>query len=162
MFVVSQCMLSQHPLDLSVRCVNWETTPTLNTLLLTYCKRSSRWECVIRNNLMNSPEFLRFYICLISTQRGFLWESQKEKDYEEGQNVDKRIILKSISNVWNGVVFKLHDLSPRANYNDWATAACRRSDCQFFADRGCHVVSVTDPYGRILDFLDRSSYFSIK
>jgi hypothetical protein len=31
-----------------------------------------------------------------------------------------------------------------------------------FADRGCHVVSVTDPYGRILGFLDRSSYFSIK
>jgi hypothetical protein len=32
----------------------------------------------------------------------------------------------------------------------------------FFADRGCHMVSVTDPYGRILDFLDRSRYFSIK
>jgi hypothetical protein len=31
-----------------------------------------------------------------------------------------------------------------------------------FADRGCHVVSVTDPYGRILGFLDRSRYFSIK
>jgi hypothetical protein len=31
-----------------------------------------------------------------------------------------------------------------------------------FEDRGCHVVSVTDPYGRILDFLDRSRYFSIK
>jgi hypothetical protein len=30
-----------------------------------------------------------------------------------------------------------------------------------FADRGCHVVSVTDPYGRILGFLDRSRYFSI-
>jgi hypothetical protein len=28
-----------------------------------------------------------------------------------------------------------------------------------FADKGCHVVSVTDPYGRILDFLDRSRYF---
>jgi hypothetical protein len=28
-----------------------------------------------------------------------------------------------------------------------------------FADRGCHVVSVTDLYGRILGFLDRSSYF---
>jgi hypothetical protein len=24
-----------------------------------------------------------------------------------------------------------------------------------FADRGCHVVSVPDPYGRILGFLDR-------
>jgi hypothetical protein len=31
-----------------------------------------------------------------------------------------------------------------------------------FADRGCHVVSVTDPYGRILGFRDRSHYFSIK
>jgi hypothetical protein len=31
-----------------------------------------------------------------------------------------------------------------------------------FADRGCRVVSVTDPYGRILSFLDRSRYFSIK
>jgi hypothetical protein len=32
----------------------------------------------------------------------------------------------------------------------------------FFADRERHVVSVTDPYGRILGFLDRSRYFSIK
>jgi CBS-domain-containing membrane protein len=31
-----------------------------------------------------------------------------------------------------------------------------------FADRGCHVVSVTDPNGRILGFLGRSRYFSIK
>jgi hypothetical protein len=31
-----------------------------------------------------------------------------------------------------------------------------------FADRRCHVVSVTDPYGRSLGFLDRSRYFSIK
>jgi hypothetical protein len=29
-------------------------------------------------------------------------------------------------------------------------------------NRGCHVVSVTDTYGRILGFLDRSRYFSIK
>jgi hypothetical protein len=29
----------------------------------------------------------------------------------------------------------------------------------FFADRGCHVVSVKDPYGRILGFLDRSHYY---
>jgi hypothetical protein len=31
-----------------------------------------------------------------------------------------------------------------------------------FADRGCHVISLTDTYGRILDFLDRSRYFFIK
>jgi hypothetical protein len=28
-----------------------------------------------------------------------------------------------------------------------------------FADRGSHVVRLTDPYGRILEFLDRSRYF---
>jgi hypothetical protein len=28
-----------------------------------------------------------------------------------------------------------------------------------FADRVCRVVSSTDPYGRILGFLDRSRYF---
>jgi hypothetical protein len=28
-----------------------------------------------------------------------------------------------------------------------------------FAVRGCHVISVTDPYGFILGFLDRSRYF---
>jgi CBS-domain-containing membrane protein len=28
-----------------------------------------------------------------------------------------------------------------------------------FADRGCHVVTVTDPCGRILGFLDRSRFF---
>jgi hypothetical protein len=57
---------------------------------------------------------------------------------------------------------KLHGLSPRAKYTDRATAACRRSDCQLFADRRYHVVSVTDPYSPILGFLDRSRYFSIK
>jgi hypothetical protein len=31
-----------------------------------------------------------------------------------------------------------------------------------FADKGCHVVSMTDPYGRIIGFLDRSRYCSIK
>jgi hypothetical protein len=57
---------------------------------------------------------------------------------------------------------KLPGLNSRANCTDRATAACRRSDCQLFADRECNVVSVTDPYGRTLGFLDRSHYFSFK
>jgi hypothetical protein len=32
--------------------------------------------------------------------------------------------------------FLLHGLSPRANYTDRATAACRRSDCQLFRIKG--------------------------
>jgi CBS-domain-containing membrane protein len=50
---------------------------------------------------------------------------------------------------------KLRGLSPRVNYID------RRLSAKLvptFADRGCHVVSVTDPYGRILGFIDRSRY----
>jgi hypothetical protein len=31
-----------------------------------------------------------------------------------------------------------------------------------FADRGCHVVSVTDPYGRIIVFLDWNRYFLLQ
>jgi hypothetical protein len=37
--------------------------------------------------------------------------------------------------------------SPQANYTDRATAACH-------PNRGCRVVSATDPHGRNLDFLD--------
>jgi hypothetical protein len=54
---------------------------------------------------------------------------------------------------------KLHGLSLQTNYSD------RRFSAKWlptFADKGCHVVIVTDPYGRILGFLDRSRYFSIK
>jgi hypothetical protein len=50
------------------------------------------------------------------------------------------------------------DLSPSANYTDRAAAACRRSQCQILRLE-CRVVSVTDSYGRILDFLLRSRYF---
>jgi hypothetical protein len=42
---------------------------------------------------------------------------------------------------------ELCGISPWANYTDRANAACRRKLVTAFADRGCHVVSVTDPYG---------------
>jgi hypothetical protein len=54
---------------------------------------------------------------------------------------------------------KLRGLSARANYTDRMTAAKLVST---FEDRGCHVVSATDPLGRILGFLNRSRYFSFQ
>jgi hypothetical protein len=45
---------------------------------------------------------------------------------------------------------KPRGLSPRANYTDLGGVSVNFCG---------HVVSVKDPYGRILDFLDRSSYF---
>jgi hypothetical protein len=49
---------------------------------------------------------------------------------------------------------KLRGLSQRANYTDWATALVGGVSANFC---GCHVVSVTDPFGRNLGFLNRSS-----
>jgi hypothetical protein len=49
------------------------------------------------------------------------------------------------------VLPKLHGLSPRANYT--GRAIDRRLSAKWlptFANKGCHVVSVTDPYGHIL------------
>jgi hypothetical protein len=52
------------------------------------------------------------------------------------------------------------------NYTPWLESASgRRLSVKLvptFVDRERHVVSVKDPYGRIIDFLDRSRYFSIK
>jgi hypothetical protein len=42
----------------------------------------------------------------------------------------------------------LRDLSPQANYTDRASAACRRSLAPTFEDRGCRVVTATNPHGR--------------
>jgi hypothetical protein len=50
-----------------------------------------------------------------------------------------------------GITKDLRGLSPRANYADRARLV------PTFADRGCYVASVTDPYGRILGFLDRDA-----
>jgi hypothetical protein len=45
------------------------------------------------------------------------------------------------------IYIKLHGLSPRANYNNRATAACRRSDCQQRVPRGQRDGSLR-PYSR--------------
>jgi hypothetical protein len=73
----------------------------------------------------------------------------------------KRVI---IINSWLSYVEKkdLHGLSSRANYTNRVTAACRRSDCQLLRIEGATWSALTDPYGRILGFLDRSHYFSMK
>jgi hypothetical protein len=43
---------------------------------------------------------------------------------------------------------ELRDFSPQANYTDGATAACWRILLPTLADRGCRVVSATNPHGR--------------
>jgi hypothetical protein len=57
---------------------------------------------------------------------------------------------------------KLHGLSPRANYTDRATAACRRSDYQRLRLEGATWSAWRIPTAVFSDFLDSSRYFSIK
>jgi hypothetical protein len=54
---------------------------------------------------------------------------------------------------WSESASELHRPSDRRLSAKWLPTR---------ADRRCHVVSATDPSGRILGFLDRSRYFSIK
>jgi hypothetical protein len=53
--------------------------------------------------------------------------------------------------------YKLRGLGPWANYTDRATPACRRSQCHILRIERCHVLSATDPHGRILGFLDQKA-----
>jgi hypothetical protein len=55
----------------------------------------------------------------------------------------------------------------KTSWSESASELYRPSDSRMsakfvptFEDRGCHVDSVADPYGRILDLLDRSRYNS--
>jgi hypothetical protein len=51
-------------------------------------------------------------------------------------------------------------LSPQANYTDRPTDRSLSAKLvPTFSDRGCRVVSATDPHGRILGFLERSRYY---
>jgi hypothetical protein len=56
-------------------------------------------------------------------------------------------------------IYELRGLSPQLNYTDWATPLLSGQSVPSFADRGCHVVNVTDPYIRIFGFLNLSRYF---
>jgi hypothetical protein len=74
--------------------------------------------------------------------------------------------LKQISERSN---LRFHKQKKQTPWSESASELYRPSDCRLsakglptFADKGCHVVSVTVPYGRILGFLDMSRYFSIK
>jgi hypothetical protein len=71
------------------------------------------------------------------------------------------VLHKNNTDIYDGNTKKTkpRDMSPRANYTDRATHRLPAKLVPTFDDRGCHVVSVTDPYCHILGFLDRSRYF---
>jgi hypothetical protein len=70
---------------------------------------------------------------------------------------------------WRNAQLVKQTKNKQTPWSESASELYRSSDRRFsakwlptFADKGCHVISVTDLNGRILGFLDRSRYFSIK
>jgi hypothetical protein len=52
-------------------------------------------------------------------------------------DIQENIKEQNLGNIISTAIgIKLHGLSPRANYTDRATAACRRSDCQLLRIEG--------------------------
>jgi hypothetical protein len=92
-----------------------------------------------------------------------------------GATIDLRSFIKIGLGI-HKLIMRLHSqlgdrisLQKKTPWSESASELYRPSDRRLsakwlpiFADKECHVVSVTDPYGRILGFLDRSRYFSIK
>jgi hypothetical protein len=104
------------------------------------------------------------------------WIHESEVTYANGSHVQacRRITNDFYDALWRIIFVFFHENTVQAitKKTPWSESASelyrpsdRRSSAKWlptFADKGCHVVSVTDPYGRILGFLDKSRYFSIK
>jgi hypothetical protein len=75
-----------------------------------------------------------------------------EKERETIHTLDRAVTV-------IGYRTKPRGLSPRANYADRATAACRLSYCQILRIEGATWSTRRIPYCRNIGFLDRSRYF---
>jgi hypothetical protein len=87
-------------------------------------------------------------IKLDNYQLVFVFFLQQSKSHCHATNILSVTVDGSSRATMINFYIQLRGLSPRVNCTGQATAACLRS----LANRGCHVVSMTDPYGHILSF----------
>jgi hypothetical protein len=71
-------------------------------------------------------------------------------------SLNKGQLCSSIQNLFHS---QLPGLSPQSELYRPSDRRMSATLMPTFAERGCHVVSATDPHGRILGFLDRSRYY---
>jgi hypothetical protein len=116
----------------------------LQTHKLERCEFVSIYACLVQTVLLNSVE----YISLV-------WKTDQinYSRHTSNYNLDLASVHTNKQTPWPESASELYQPSDRRFSAKWLPT---------FADKGCHVDSVTDPYGRIFGFLDRSRYFSIK
>jgi hypothetical protein len=106
-------------------------------------------------------EYIYIYIYTDCKLKGVLTKKKKNCNHNEANRItEQRYTLRK-----NGLFYKQGE-------NLWfesASELCRPCDLRLstkleptFEDGRCHVISVTDPYGRILDFPDLSYYFFLQ
>jgi hypothetical protein len=84
--------------------------------------------------------------------------------YKRSDSEHKQVVFTAVCRQFSDGLYahtlikKFRGLSPQANYTDQAKPFVFEVSANV-CDRGCHIVSVTDSYGRILGFPDRSRYF---
>jgi hypothetical protein len=97
----------------------------------------------IDDHLIESVLGSRCWLWTLSPRRRNIQTQRKQGGltglltYFQNKEIGLKIIILKHPN-WNPSIKKpkLHGLSPRANYTDRATAACRRSNCQLLRIKG--------------------------
>jgi hypothetical protein len=97
------------------------------------------------------------------------WLLAASDPWEPVQDISLHLPTILILISWNWSWLMCDQLKKNTPWSESASELYQPSDRRLsakwlptFANSGCHMVSVTDPYGRILGFLDRSRYFSIR
>jgi hypothetical protein len=140
---------------------NAEATTTSTLIVL---RNSTSCASYHRNEISKSSK------CVVSsTFAGLSW-SMSHEGGGEGREITTNLRLSCLRTfLLTSPAYSGQFLQKKTPWSESASELYRPSDSRLsaklvstFADRGYHVVSVTDPYGRTLGFLDRSRYFSIK
>jgi hypothetical protein len=108
-------------------------------------------------------------ITAMAERKAACWRSHKRETVQDSHTPTHRKINKPTSDTQKPDKHKQKQKNKQTPWSESASELYRQSDRRLsakwlptFADKECHVVSLTDPYGRTLGLLDRSRYFSIK
>jgi hypothetical protein len=129
-------------------CPAWKSVFILNVMQL-YCSK--------RNfaSLLTIVVYLALYCCML--------ERVAHKEVSLSSHPPP---LETGAQHWESMLYTKQTNKKQTPWSESANELYRPNDSRLsakllptFADRGCHVVSVTNPYGRILGVLYRSRYF---
>jgi hypothetical protein len=116
-------------------------------------------------NLQTKPQNVLHNLLNVLVQIANKWDYRKSSPFKLGQGLQS--LKQGIHRQHGGrLSVRFQNEEQKTPWPESASELYRPSDRRLstklvptFADRGCHLVSVSNPYGRILGSLDRSPYF---